>query len=103
MTTVLKTCDGLMKYKKLNHRSMCFREVLIRSPMHRHCDFSAGRFGTNDIVEVFEPFGDLNSNLYLQLRFVYELSLIDSRIDNGYPFNNGLCYGVCDPMEPLNN
>jgi hypothetical protein len=75
MTTVLKTCDGLMKYKKLNHRSMCFREVLIRSPMHRHCDFSAGRFGTNDIVEVFEPFGDLNSNLYLQLRFVYELSL----------------------------
>ena len=28
---------------------------------------------------------------------------IDSRINNGYPFNNRLCYGACDPMEPLNN
>jgi putative ABC transport system substrate-binding protein len=29
--------------------------------------------------------------------------IIDSRINNGYPFNNRLFYGACDPMEPLSN
>ncbi len=29
--------------------------------------------------------------------------IIESRINNGYPFKNPLCYGACDPMEPLNN
>jgi len=29
--------------------------------------------------------------------------IIESRINNGYPFKNRLCYGACDPMEPLNS
>jgi len=29
--------------------------------------------------------------------------LIETRINNGYPFNNRLCYGACDPMEPLDS
>ncbi len=28
---------------------------------------------------------------------------IESRINNGYPFNNRLCYGACGLMEPLNS
>lgn len=30
-------------------------------------------------------------------------SNIEPRINNGYQFKNRLCYGACDPMEPLNN
>jgi long-chain fatty acid transport protein len=29
--------------------------------------------------------------------------IIDSRISNGYSFRNHLCYGACDPMEPLDS
>jgi ABC-type nitrate/sulfonate/bicarbonate transport system substrate-binding protein len=32
-----------------------------------------------------------------------DVALIETRINNGYPFNNRLCYGACDPMEPLDS
>jgi hypothetical protein len=43
------------------------------------------------------------SVLLLHPGLALKSDIIDSRINNGYPFNNRLFYGACDPMEPLSN
>lgn len=42
-------------------------------------------------------------HLVAQSEWSDQAVLIESRINNGYPFSNRLSYGACDPMEPLNN